>query len=78
MTSSACSTLTAPDPSPRPLELPETVKILSTTLNASLKHAAVADRKRDVLIVRARASREEMYSDTFDVKRRGRPSETTE
>ena len=41
----------------------------STTLNASLKHAAVADRKRGMLIVRACASKEEMYSDSFHTKR---------
>lgn len=67
MTSSACSTLIAPDSASRPLfvELPETVRMLSTTLDASLKHAAVADKKRGMLRVRARASTEEMYSDSF-------------
>ena len=70
-TSSACSTFTAAPGSPsRPAlsELPETVRIQSTTLNASLKHAAVADRNRGMLMVRARASKGEMYSDNFQAK----------
>ena len=72
MTSSACSTLTVLDSAsrPPPLALSETARMLSTTLNASLKHAAVADRKRGMLIVRACASKEEMYSDSFHTKRR--------
>ena len=37
---------------------------------ASRKHAAVADRKRGMLIVRARASKAEMYPDNFQTKRR--------
>lgn len=67
MTSSACSTFTAPA-SPPLFELPETARMPSATLDASLKHAAVADRKRGMLIVRARASKEEMYSDIFHTK----------
>ena len=67
MTSSACSTFTATgSPSPPLLrELPDIVRMPSTTLNASLKHAAVADRKRGMLMVRARASKGEMYSANF-------------
>ena len=70
MTSSACSTFTAAGSPSRPplFELPETARRPSTTLNASLKHAAVADRKRGMLIVRARASKEEIYSDIFQTK----------
>ena len=49
-------------PSRPPLDtLPETAKMLSTTPNASLKHAAA---------VRARAWTEEMYSDSFRTKQR--------
>ena len=58
MTSSACSTLTALDSPSRPplLALPGTARMLSATVNGSIKHAAVADRKGGVLIVCARAS----------------------
>lgn len=58
MTSSACSTLTALDSPSRPplLALPGTARMLSATVNGSIKHAAVADRKGGILIVCARAS----------------------
>lgn len=72
MMSSACVTLTVPESPSRPplFELLETKRMLSTTLKASLKQAAVADRNSGVLMVRARASKEEMYSDNFQTKRR--------
>lgn len=72
MTSSACVAFTAPDSLSRPplFELPETTRMLSTTLDASLKHAAVADKKRGMLMVRACASKEEMYSANFQTKRK--------